>query len=227
MHFKLVKTLLSKKPGTKSIAVGILSFLFLILVYQLNLTSIIPSELMSASGSQVFSKHEYWRAFSTTLVHADYNHLMMNSAFFSLFAMLLHAYYGTLIFPFLSIFMGGVINLIVLKFYPQHVTLVGISGVVYFMAAFWLTLYIFTERKLSLVRRVINSTALSLIFFFPQAIESHVSYSAHAVGFALGVPGAITYFVAMRNSIRSEEVWEAVVEEDDFIEAEFSVHENT
>ena len=229
MHFryKLVKTLLSKKPGAASIAVGMISFLVLVLVYQLNFTEILPSSSMSASGKQVFQNHEYWRAFTTTFVHADYNHLMMNSAFFSILALILHAYYGSLAFPLLSVVMGGIINLIVLKFYPAQVTLVGISGVVYFMAAFWLTLYVFTERRLSLARRVINSTAMSLIFFFPQVIEPQVSYSAHAVGFALGVPGAVSYFAAMKSCIRSHEVWELVppdFETEDFI---ISEEENT
>ena len=214
MQMKLVKTLLSKKPGPSSVFVGVISFMLLVLIYQLNLNELIPSSSLSASGKQVFQDHEYWRAFTTTFVHADYNHLMMNSAFFSLLAMLLHAYYGSLIFPFVSIIMGGIINLIVLKYYPQHITLVGISGAVYFMAAFWLTLYIFTERRLTLLRRVMNSTALSLIFFFPQVIEPQVSYSAHAVGFALGVPGAVSYFAWMKHCIRSHEVWEEKPEDD-------------
>ncbi len=229
MQLKLVRTLLSKKPGSASVAVGLISFMILALVYQLNFTQILPSDLMSASSKQVFQDQQYWRAFTTTFVHADYQHLMMNSAFFSILALLLHAYYGSFIFPVVSVIIGGVINLIVLKTYPAHVSLVGISGVVYFMAAFWLTLYVFTERRLSVMRRMMNSTALSLIFFFPQVIEPQVSYSAHAVGFALGVPGAMTYFAAMRHCIRSHEVWEVVSEEQVEIlpDQEFSPEENT
>jgi rhomboid protease GluP len=226
MQLKLVKTLLSKRPGHGSFIVGLVSFMVLVLVYQLNFMQILPPDLMSASSKQVFQDQEYWRAFTTTFIHADYNHLMMNSAFFSILALLLHTYYGSFIFPVVSVIIGGIINLIVLKTYPSHVTLVGISGVVYFMAAFWLTLYVFTERRLSILRRMINSTALSLIFFFPQVIEPQVSYSAHAVGFALGVPGAMTYFAAMRDCIRSHEVWEVVPEEVFFPEDDISQEEN-
>lgn len=167
----------------------------------------------------VFEQGHYWRAFTTTFVHADYKHLGHNALFFTSLSVLLHNYFGNFIYPFLSLFMGGVINLIVLAIYPPEIYLVGISGVVYFMGALWLVMYLFIERTLPLKKRIIVATGLFLIFLAPEAvIKKEVSYLAHGVGFALGIPVGILFYYFHRKEIRSQEVWVETAPEPEWTE---------
>lgn len=201
MKKKLVKTLLSEKPSAQSVLLGMMSLAVLVFIYSLN------HQYFTANGIMVFEEHQYWRAFTTSLIHADANHLGHNVLFFTGLAILLHHYFGWVIFPLVSFLTGGLINLIALKIYPPEVHLVGISGVIYFMAGFWLTLYMLIERRLSLVRRSINIIALSLIFLFPEAFSARVSYLAHGLGFLFGFSFGLIYFMVKRKFIRSQEVW--------------------
>ncbi len=163
-----------------------------------------------ANGKVVYENGQYWRAFTTSLLHGDLNHIASNSFFFTGLAVLLNTYFGFWVFPVMSFIVGGFINLITLKFYPPEVYLVGISGVIYFMAAFWLVLYIGIERKISLTRRLINSLALALIFLFPDAMKPQVSYLAHFVGFSFGITLGLGYYFLFRKNFLSHEVWKEV-----------------
>lgn len=203
MALRLKKTLLTEKISTESKWLGMASLLVLIALFGLD------DQLMHANGQMVFAEGKYWRAFTTTFVHADYKHLAHNSVFFTGLAILLNNYFGNLVFPVLSLLVGGIINLIVLKFYPAHIYLVGISGVVYFMAAMWLTLYLLIEKTIRLRSRIIIACGLFLIFLAPEVvIKEEVSYLAHGVGFALGIPSALLFYYLNRNEIIGYERWE-------------------
>lgn len=112
-------------------------------------------------------------------------------------------------FPVMSLVMGGVINLLALSTYPKEVTLVGISGVIYFMASFWMTSYVMIERKMKFGRRLIIATGISLALFCPDLmhLEEKVSYLSHGLGFILGIPSALLWFWWNKEMVRSEEVW--------------------
>lgn len=199
---KLERTLLSQKISLDSKIIGLLSVLILVGLHFLD------HRPFMANGHLVFTEGEYWRAFLSSLIHADYKHLGTNSAYFFILAVLLHNYFGNFIFPLLSIAMGFVINLITLYFYPPGTYLLGISGVVYFMGAFWLSMYVLVERGRPLHHRLIIALGMFLIFFAPHAvIEEDVSYLAHGVGFALGLITGPIVFRFEKGEIRSEEVW--------------------
>lgn len=201
MHLKLKKTFLSKRPSTSSFFIAGLSLLTLLLFFGLD------QRILSANGDLVFKQKEYWRAFTTTLLHADLNHLAHNAFFFTGLAALLHNYFGFWIFPLLSFLIGGLINLVALHFYPPEVHLVGVSGVIYFMATFWLTLYILIEKRQTLLVRLIHAVAVSLIFLFPQVFQPEVSYLAHGLGAIMGIPAGIVYYVVNRQRIKAREEW--------------------
>lgn len=201
MHTKLNKTFLSKRPSTSSFFIAVLSLLTLLLFFGFDQRD------FSASGQLVFKKKEYWRAFTTTLLHADLNHLAHNAFFFTGLAALLHNYFGYWIFPVLSFFIGGLINFVALHFYPPEVHLVGVSGVIYFMATFWLTLYILIEKRQTLLVRLIHAVAVSLIFLFPQVFQPEVSYLAHGLGAIIGVPVGIIYYALNKHRIKAREEW--------------------
>lgn len=201
MQLQLTKTLLSKKLSPQSKLVGLVSYLVLLLVF------ILDNQNLSANGYLVFEKGEYWKAFTTTLMHADFVHLGHNTIFFLAFSVLLNSYFGFWIFPVLSFVVGGIINLIALKIYDPQIYLVGISGVIYFMAAFWMTMFVGLERQMSLYRRIMITTGVSLILFFPEVFVKNVSYLAHGLGFGMGIILGIIYFKLMREKLRSNELW--------------------
>ncbi len=201
MQLQLTKTLLSKKLSPQSKLVGLVSYLVLLLVF------ILDNQNLSANGYLVFEKGEYWKAFTTTLMHADFVHLGHNTIFFLAFSVLLNSYFGFWIFPVLSFVVGGLINLIALKIYDPQIYLVGISGVIYFMAAFWMTMFVGLERQMSLYRRIMITTGVSLILFFPEVFVKNVSYLAHGLGFGMGIILGIIYFKLMREKLRSNELW--------------------
>lgn len=202
MSLILKKTMLTEKISTESKLLGLTSLLVLVALFG------VPDEALHANGQMVFGEGKYWRAFTTTFIHADYKHLAHNSVFFTGLAILLNNYFGNMVFPLMSLLMGGVINLIVLKFYPPQVFLVGISGVVYFMAAFWLTQYLLIERTIKFGSRLIIAVGLILIFLAPEAVlKEEVSYLAHAVGFLLGIPMALIFYYLNRTQILHYDRW--------------------
>lgn len=201
MERKLVKTYLSKRPSLESLILGGLGLITLLLFFTFNKNS------FTANGFLVFEKKEYWRAFTTTLLHGDLNHLAHNAFFFTGLAALLHSYFGLWVFPVLSLIVGGLINLVTLSFYSPEIHLVGISGVIYFMASFWLTLYLLIERRQKISVRIIHAVAVPLIFLFPDSIQPQVSYMAHALGFAFGIPLGLIYYSINKNKIRSKDEW--------------------
>lgn len=209
MEYKLIKTYLSDRPSRHSLLLAFIGLASLLLFFEMN-----PENLI-ANGEMIFNKKEYWRAFTTTLLHGDLNHLAHNAFFFTGLAMLLHHYFGFWIFPILSLLVGGLINFVVLSTYPPHVSLVGVSGVIYFMASFWLTLYILIERRQSLTVRFVHAISVSLIFLFPEAFRPQTSYLAHGVGFVFGIPFGLSYYFFNRKKIRSKDKWIELKKESD------------
>ncbi len=213
MQLQLTKTLLSKKLSPHSVLIGLISYLVLLLVF------LWDNQNLSANGHEVFTEGQYWKAFTSQLMHGDFVHLGHNTLFFIAFSVLLNSYFGFWVFPVLSLFAGFLINLIALKFYPPAVYLVGISGVIYFMAAFWMTQFVALERQESIYKRLLIASGVSLILFFPEVFEKNVSYLAHGLGFGFGIVFGLIYYALNRKSLHSHDVWVAKPHDplDDFI----------
>lgn len=162
-----------------------------------------------ARRTDVFERHEYWRLFSTIAIHADLKHFLANSAFFFIFGFLLHGYFGVWVFPLLSLAVGALANYLTLWFYPESASLIGASGVVYFMVGLWATLFFFIERKGRALKRVGMLLCVTSILLFPTEYRPEVSYLAHFWGFVLGIPTGAIYFWFRRDRLRSSEVWSA------------------
>ena len=86
---------------------------------------------------------------------------------------------------------------------------------VYWMAGFWLSMYLFVERSVNPGKRVLRAVCLALLVLFPSTFEANVSYRTHAIGLGLGVVSALIYFQGNRNFIRSAEVVELEETSDD------------
>ena len=79
---------------------------------------------------------------------------------------------------------------------------------VYWMAGFWLSMYLLVDRSLGLGKRVMRAVVIALLVLFPTTLQENVSYRTHAIGFGLGVVSAFVYFRRNRESIRAAEVVE-------------------
>jgi len=202
---RIKKTLLSRRPASGSHLWPAALLLIFMLLSSLYWRGGVISDVLSASREQIFSQHQYWRLFTTLGVHEDLVHFGSNSLLFFIFGYLLNGYFGALAFPVLSVLFGAVINAAVLYYYPAHSVLVGASGVVYWMAGFWISLYIFVERTHSVGMRILRSIGVVLVLLVPQEFQIHVSYLAHTVGFFLGILSGSVYFGFAREKIRKQE----------------------
>ena len=103
---------------------------------------------------------------------------------------------------------GAIVTLISVLIYPPEIFIVGASGVIYLMAAFWLTLYVGLERRFSVGKRILRVTGLILIMLIPTGFNPITSYRTHAIGFGVGVLIAILYFLTNKDRFRREEAVE-------------------
>jgi rhomboid protease GluP len=176
------------------------------------------ADRMDAERDAIFLHHEYWRAFTALGAHADLKHYLSNAAYVGGLGWLLRAYFGALVFPWLALIGGAASHALTVWGYPSGDRLLGASGMVYWMAAFWLASYFLIERKLSWGRRLVNCAGFTLILLVPETFEPAVSYRAHAVGFVLGLLFGVAHFLFRRREFRAAEVW---VEDPPELEAEF------
>lgn len=159
---------------------------------------------------KVLEGGEYWRLLTALAVHADMRHLLSNALLLAIFSYLLFGYFGFWAFPAGSLVLGAVVNYLSLLTYPPEIRLVGASGMIYGMAAFWLTMYMLIERRLTLRRRLMHGVGVGLVLLVPTALERAVSYRSHWIGLVLGVAFALIYFGCRRDWIRAQDVWEQV-----------------
>lgn len=172
------------------------------------------SSYLSANPQLVFDNKEYWRLLTTTFIHGDIHHLMSNSLMLFILTYFVTAFYGSKVSIMLSYFMGMIINLIVLDQYQQNTTLVGASGIVYYLWGFWMSLYIGISKHLSFIKRLVRVGGIFLILLVPTSYSPNTSYMAHYLGYALGmIIGTIYYFINKKDLLKFE-LWEYRVIED-------------
>ncbi len=185
------------------------------IIYSFNLFKLAP--FFEASGDKVFEQQEYYRLWTTLFVHADFAHLGNNVFLFIPFCYFLIGHFELLLFPITGFLVGGLTNFIVLKTMPSQVTLIGLSGVVYWMGATYITLSFFIERRDKIFKRFIRYSAVMIILFFPTVILEHVSYLSHALGFLFGILTAVFYYLIRKQYILSAEEYEYFIEDDEDI----------
>lgn len=179
----------------------------------------------SATKALTYEAGQWWRLWSSALVHGDLKHLLNNSVMLVIMGYFVSSHYSPLIHPFGSLFIGGIINAIVLYYYPEHVKLVGASGVVHFLWGFWLVLYLFIQRHLKLSRRIMKITIVGMVVLIPSEFHANVSYLAHFVGLASGIVLGLFWWVMRKSYFQAFEKYEVKTEfEPDFAdEAESAI----
>lgn len=204
---------------------GINSTLFLVFILSIGtflyLNGIFHAdEWMPVSGNGIFLHHQYWRLWSALIAHADLAHILGNLFLFIPFAYFLSHYFGLWLFPFTAFVIGGLINFLVIQTLPNEVTLIGVSGVVYWMGSTWISLDFFIDKRESTSQRFLKATGVSIILFFPTTFLPEVSYLSHFLGYILGIlTGTIVYFV-FKKKFQKLEVIEEINEEEEFFDWE-------
>lgn len=191
----------------------ILGFLLLLTSYLFFERVFQADQWMPASGDLVFTQHQYWRAWTSIWAHGDLGHLISNAFLFLPFTYFLTSYFSVLFFPVAGILMGGIVNLVVLRTMPPDVQLIGISGVVYWMGAAYLTLYMLIDRRRDLRHRFATAIFISVMLFAPQAYKPEISYISHLVGYGLGVLSGLGFYFYNRKKFEAAEVTETIIEE--------------
>jgi rhomboid protease GluP len=213
---RITQTRLSGRPREYSAEVTIISFLVMAGTTMIcfregpelcNRLAMIPEKVLTDG--------EYWRLWTGMAIHGDLPHFLFNALYFCFFAYLIYGYFGIWAYPFWSLVLGGLTGYLSLITYPPGTRLLGASGLVYLMAGFWLTVYVFVERRLTLPRRLLHVIGVGLIVFVPTSLQERISYRSHAIGFALGIAFATACFQVQKKRIRSEEIVESESEPDE------------
>ena len=146
---------------------------------------------LGAEWAQVFVQHDYWRLLSSLFMHDDLSHILSNGWMFCAFGWFLRQAYGFVVFPLLSLAMGVVTMGLALWGHGPGVHVVGASGMIYAMVAFWLVSYLRYEIRYVFWVRLMRALAFVLIMLIPEELKAHTSYISHALGFMVG---ALTAF---------------------------------
>jgi rhomboid protease GluP len=170
---------------------------------------------MPASAEQVFAKHESWRLWPSLFAHADAGHIVSNAILFIPLSFFLTGYFGPYFFPLAGLAVGGLINIAALKTMEPTTSLIGISGLVYWMGSAWLTLYLMIGTKESRRRRLGKTAFIAAALFAPQTFEPNVSYVAHFFGFLFGIPSALAYYYMNQEKFAKAEVYDYIFEDDE------------
>lgn len=172
-------------------------------------------EYLAATPGKVFGAKEYWRLFTSSLIHADLSHFLSNSYMLIIMGYFVNYHYGAFVFPFVSFLFGILINLIVIGNYSTETSLVGASGVVYWLWGFWLVLYIGIQRHISITRRLMKVSVVGLFVLVPSEFRAQTSYFAHGIGLLFGMIFGLVYFLINVKKFYASEVWTDVVEFED------------
>lgn len=169
--------------------------------------------LMNATHEAVFTRHEFWRLWTTVFAHADLGHLLSNSLMFFILGYFLSGYFGAFVFPFMALVMGGVTNALSLYTYAPEVRLVGASGVVSWMGGAWLILYFLINTNISRTGRALRSFGVALLLFAPaEAFDPKISYRTHVIGFVLGAAWGALYYRHRRAEFKAAEIRETKID---------------
>lgn len=165
-----------------------------------------------AKPSRVFTDHEYWRLITSIFIHGDMKHLMSNSIMTIIMGYYVSTFYGFKSYPAFGIFVGIVINILVLLSFDYDIGIVGISGVLYYLWGFWFALYVKIQTHIPLSRRLMKVFIVGSFLLIPEVFEVQVSHLSHFLGFILGILLGIIYFSFAKDRILSYEKWECVEE---------------
>lgn len=148
----------------------------------------------------------FYKALMSVLAHGDLKHYLSNAGLLFIFGILLHNYYGFLIFPCLSLLTACLAHIVTIYLYNDpSVRLLGASSMVYSMAALWLFWYFRYEQKKNKVQKILRVLAFIFVVLLPSQFSPQTSYLGHFIGFILGLFSAIIMIPFMDQKIAIKE----------------------
>lgn len=212
----MIQNFLTLKQNKRGMLPVLILISLLVTGTTIYLNGLIGSESwMAADYQSVFKQQQFWKLWTTLFAHGDMPHLLSNLFLFIPFAYFFTNTFSLILFPFMGFFMGGIINLFVLTTLPPQTGLIGVSGVVYWMGACWITLSFLIDLRENLYRRLIKSTAIALILFTPEAFRPEVSHLSHFAGALTGFLSGVIYYLLFRKFIRAADRYEYFPEQDE------------
>jgi rhomboid protease GluP len=159
-----------------------------------------------ANRENVVDHGQLHRLIFSVFMHSDPAHFLSNAYMFGILGFLICGYFGPRIYFGLLFGLGTLVHWLSLLTYEPQVNLIGASGVVYVFAGFWLVMYVGIDRRFTIGARLIRAIGVGLVILFPSTIEPHVSYRAHAIGFAVGMVFAAYYYLKTKTYFRKFEI---------------------
>lgn len=213
---RLIQTLITTKPDSKSFLVSAGMLLIIGIVTQIFWKDLYGvADLLPVSKKSLFVHGEVWRAFTATLIHADLGHYLSNAYMLFIFGYFIYGYFGAMVYPLYGFLLSGIVNALTVVTYPEETRLLGASGMVYWLGGFWLTSYFFIQRQHPPLNRTLRVLGIGVMVFFPTSFVPTTSYRAHAIGFGVGAAFAVLHFFLNKSSIRSYEAFKHI-----FVESE-------
>ncbi len=212
---RVIQNWLTKKPSRNAYDITFWMTLLLLFSGFVFLSGYFNSDdWMPANPKSVFKDFQIWRLWTSLFAHGDIGHLMNNSLLFLPLTYLLSAHFGAFIFPVLGLLMGGLINFIVLINMPVNNSLIGMSGVVYWMGAIWLTLFVLIDTRKSIKKRIAIAVLLTAVLFAPETYKPEISYLSHLIGYGLGIITGVSYYMLNRKTFQNAEVKMEIIEDE-------------
>ena len=193
---------LSRFPRKKDLKTAVALYL-LFFIINLLIAKYSNKSLFTMTNTGLFENLELWRPFTSLIVHGDVFHLFSNGFLFILFGWMLQSYFGPIVFPVFSFFIGMITNTLTILFYEPHIQLLGASGMIHGMVALWIIFYIKYDIDRALMMRVLRSFGFVLVMLVPSIFDPQTSYLSHGIGFGVGL--AFGYFVSPYVQIKGEE----------------------
>jgi rhomboid protease GluP len=210
---RLIATMITGKPRNESFVITAATLALMLLATLFYWSDPLGwSQFLPAIRQPIFANGEWWRIFTAIFIHADWDHFFSNMYMLAFFSFFVFGYFGFGVFPLLSFFTAGIVNLLSISTYPPDVTLLGSSGLVYLLGGFWLTLYFFIQRQYGITNRLLRVVGIGAVIFFPTSFVPATSYRTHAIGFVFGTLMALAYFIKNKKKIQAYEVYKVIYE---------------
>lgn len=207
IEIKFKSNFLSRKKRAFGEIISLLTFTFCLLMSLLHWSPHLNLDF-SVSYHQLVHSKEWYRLFSASFAHGDLKHLLANSFMLLVLTYFVSSFYGLFYSIVVSFLSGALINWLVVSTYEPQVSLVGASGVIYYLWGFWLILFLLIERHQHILVRLLKVTGVFLILLVPTTYSPSTSYLAHYVGFVIGVINGLIYYLCSRHYLHSFEVFE-------------------
>lgn len=214
-NIEITRTYLSEKPRPGAFLVALFFILLFFIASALHWNQSWPGDQnYLASFVNLIENSNYISAVYSLFIHGDAKHLFSNSFLFFILAGFVQSYFGWFAFPFLAMLSGVVINFIVVFSMPPETRILGVSGVVFWLGGFWLTMYLLIDIKRNWTQRILRTFGVGLMLFFPaQAFDPSTSYLSHMYGFVLGVFLALIFYFIQRKKFQKAIRYKIIPEE--------------